>query len=64
MKDLSQNLSGIYIKISDFTQRRNVESQHEFNFSAATVLEEITLWVLGSSVIQLRLKNVKYLMSC
>jgi len=35
MKDLSQNLPGIYIKISDFTQRRNFESQHEFKFSAA-----------------------------
>ena len=35
MKDLSQNLQGIYIKISDFTQRRNVESQHAFISSAA-----------------------------
>jgi hypothetical protein len=35
MKNLSQKLQGIYNNISDFTQRRNVESQHEFKFSAA-----------------------------
>jgi len=56
MKDLSQNLPGIYIKISDFALRRSVESQHVFKFIAAYNIRG-NYRVLRSSVIQVQLRK-------
>jgi hypothetical protein len=45
IKDLSQKLPGIYIKVSDFISRGSVEIQHSSS-PQLTGLEEITFGVL------------------